>query len=174
MAIRTGESAPFEGGMSRSVFLDVDFERPVDTPANQMIIDRYEMPPKWEGKQDPQTEGPRYGHWDYASRRFCVNVEGKEKAEISFELIMFRNTASARNLLESTIRSMSFLPITKLDLGWVGVMIESPGKAGKTCKALMFAERNVVCLILASHSLDYMVSNHWLMSMARLQHSRIK
>ncbi len=174
MAVRTGDAAPVEGGLSDSLFLDVDFERPVEASANQMIIGANDMPPKWMVKQDAQNKGPKYGHSDYAARHYCAIAEGKQKAEISFELIMFRSSAMARDLLESTIRNMAFLPMTRLDVGWVGVMINSPGKAGKTSKALMFVERNVVCLILVSHDSDYVLSNHWLVSMARLQLSRIK
>ena len=174
MSVRTDEAALFETESGRSIFSGGGFERPVTTPASQMIIDSDDMPPKWGTKVKPENNGPKYGHWDYASRNFCAEVEGKEKAEIAFELIMFRDTAAARNLLESTIRSMTFLPMTRLDIGWVGVMVDSPGRATKTCKALMFVERNVVCLMLVSHDPDYAVSNHWLISMARLQNSRIR
>ncbi len=171
MAVRTDDVKPILE-LTKSMFCGGEAERPTFTPAKGIIIGALDMPPKWKAVEKPG--GPKYGQRDYAASEFVVEVDGEEKARITFELIAFNDIASARNLFEGTLRSITFLPMTRLDVGWVGAMIDNPGKMNKNSKALVFVERNVVCLILVTHQSNYGVSNHWLISMARLQDSRIR
>lgn len=172
MSIRAGDSETFlvEGNS----FSTMDGERVITTPAKLMCIRTEDIPTRWVEKRVSVMNQPRFGQRDYASARFCIEEGGLEKAIVSFETVVYKDAPTASGVFVGTLKSLGFLNLSKLQVGDMGAMVEVPGQPSRRLRAVLFAERNVFGLILLSHAKDSVVSDSWLISMARLMVSRMR
>lgn len=155
-------------------FTSIGGERPIRTPARDMCVGPEDLPPRWRERKVSVMEQPKFGQRDYVARRFAVVEGGVEKANVSFEVVVYKDHRTAGSVFAGTVEKMGFLHLSKLDLGDMGAMIEVPGQPSRDLRALVFTERNVLGLIMLSSAKDYKVSNSWLISMGRLMASRAK
>mgnify|MGYP000874265886 CR=1 FL=1 len=154
------------------VFSSIDGERPIRTPAKDMCVMPADMPPRWSEMKVSVLEQPKFGQRDYAVRRFVLSDDGKEEALASFEVVVYNDHQTAARVFASTLSKMGFLRLTKLDLADMAAVIEVPGRPTRRLRALIFAERNVMGLIMVSTISDRYASDSWLISMGRLMVSR--
>lgn len=160
--------------MDGQTFASVGYERPIRTPARELCVGPEDLPPRWRERRVSVMEQPKFGQRDYIARRFAVVEGGVEKANLSFEVVVYKDHHTASSVFAGTLSKMGFLHLTKLDLGDMGAMIEVPGQPSRDLRALLFTERNVMGLIMLSTAKDYHVSNSWLISMGRLMVSRAR
>ena len=173
MSIRA-EELEMSFSLDGTTFSVLGGERAITTPARDMNMKMSDMPPKWAEKQAKLLDQPKFGQRDYFVTKFSLMDGSKERANISFETIVYKDQKTAMALLIGTLSHMTFLRLTKVEVGDVGAMIEVRGRADRRLKAVAFVERNVFGLIMLSAATDYTVSDSWLISMARLMVSRMR
>jgi len=152
----------------------LDGERCITAPAAAMCVTVDDMPSRWIERTQNVTDQPRLGQRDYACARFAVEEDGRERALVSFEAVVYKDAATAAGVFIGTLKSLGFMDLSKLDVGSMGAMLRVAGRPGKEMRAVAFAERNVFGLIMLSRSPDCPVSDSWLASMARLMASRMR
>lgn len=174
----TGVRYDREGGSEVAFSLDgksfssMDGERPIRTPALDMCIGSEDLSPRWSEMKVSVLEQPKFGQRDYAVRRFAMIEDGREKATVSFEVVVYNDQQTATRVLAGTLGKMGFLRLTRLDVGDMGAVVEVAGHPSRRLRALMFVERNVMGLIMLSTTMDRQASDSWLISMGRLMASR--
>ncbi|MBI0583823.1 MAG: hypothetical protein ISF22_06295 [Methanomassiliicoccus sp.] len=149
-------------------------ERPIVRPAREMIIGPGDLPTRWAELPSRASEQPRLGQRDYAAAKYVLMDDRKEKGQISFETIVYKDHKMAVDVLVGMVSKMATLKLSRLDLGDAGVMIEAEGKVGRKMKAVAFIERNVYGLIMLSADSASNISDPWLISMARIMASRMR
>lgn len=173
MSIRVGESE-VSFSLEGTTFSVIGGERAITTPAREMSITAGDMPARWTESKVRVMDQPKFGQRDYAATRFHQGEGSAEKANISFETVVYSDHQTAAGVLMGTLGKMSFLKLSKVDLGDAGAMVEVVGHPSRRLRAIAFVERNVVGLIMLSSKRDSSISDSWLISMARVMASRMK
>jgi hypothetical protein len=139
-----------------------------------MCIFLEDLPARWVERPMQVPSRPHTGQQDYAASKFALLDGGRPKGLVSFETVVYKDQRTATDVLVGTLSRISFLKLSKLDLGDAGVMIELAGKPGQVMRAIAFIERNVYGLIMLSCEPDRLVSDTWLIGMARTMAGRMR
>lgn len=146
----------------------------IETPAREMSIGLDDLPARWVERPMQEQSRPRIGQQDYAGSKFALLEGDRPKGMILFETVVYQDRRTAADVLVGTLSRIPFLKMSKLDLGETGAMVELAGRPGQVMRAVAFVERNVYALIMLSCEPDTMVTNTWLIGMARVMAARIR
>jgi hypothetical protein len=156
----------------RGFFARVEHDQPIRTPARDMCVGP-DPNSSWREIKVSVLDQPKLGQRDYAARRFTLSENGKEKASASFEVVVYNDHETAARVFAGTLERMSFLRLARLDLGDMAAFIEAPGHPSRKMRALIFAKRNVMGMIMLSTSLDQNIPDHWIIDKGRIMASRM-
>ncbi len=145
---------------------------PIRTPASRMSIFSEDMPLVWEHERSKVMGQPNFGQRDYAASNFKLVNAGQQKATISFETVVYKDAANAMSMFGTMVSKLGPLSLSKLDVGDIGVMIQTNDRPSKRFKAISFVQNNVIGIIMASSSDDRQIPDVWLVKLARLMSSR--